>query len=463
MGNKMHDWKNAFEGAEVAPSDSVWTNIELELEKDAGGKMKQRLLFYKWLAAASVVFAMGIAGTYYLSVTNEDAPAKFQATNEQVNEGISEIETEESTTESSNQESGLTRNEVATTPGIEKSVNKQTGKSGSDNAQKSFVTRKDTDKQKVKVETTQPVATAQPIASVVKPAPNENFASRFSSPLNSQLVDKKQPVLVIPKEMEPESIADPGMVLLAKLRDEEKKYAEKEKKNSDEKVWTSLGFAAGSYNPNSSGSTVLNSGINGPGTASVSNPSSGSSYAVGIQVGGKITDRLVLLGGISYLTQNASYTSNTVFMEANTAKASLNDYAFSGKSQSMATPQYNLNNNLQFVSLPVQAGYVVLDRKFAIQLNGGIATDFFLLNTLTPDDSSIDKTTQGPGDDSQYRSVNFSGLLGTEFSYRLADRYRLALNPGMRYALNSIYKAEVPTEVSPITYDVALKFRYIFK
>ena len=29
-------WKNAFDGAESPPGDHVWTNVELELEREKG-------------------------------------------------------------------------------------------------------------------------------------------------------------------------------------------------------------------------------------------------------------------------------------------------------------------------------------------------------------------------------------------------------------------------------------------
>ncbi|HEU5148321.1 MAG TPA: hypothetical protein VFT90_16460, partial [Chryseosolibacter sp.] len=55
-------WKDAFENAEVAPSEKVWATIELDLEKAKAEKLKRRLFFYQMLAAASVVFAMAIGG-----------------------------------------------------------------------------------------------------------------------------------------------------------------------------------------------------------------------------------------------------------------------------------------------------------------------------------------------------------------------------------------------------------------
>src|SRR5690606_1674133 len=65
-------FKDAFKGAEVSPTENVWTNIELEITKAEGSKMKQRLLFYKMLAAASIAFAMCLTGIGYYTLTSNE-------------------------------------------------------------------------------------------------------------------------------------------------------------------------------------------------------------------------------------------------------------------------------------------------------------------------------------------------------------------------------------------------------
>ena len=59
--------------------------------------------------------------------------------------------------------------------------------------------------------------------------------------------------------------------------------------------------------------------------------------------------------------------------------------------------------------------------------------------------------------------VNFSGLFGTELSYRIGEHYRLALNPGLRYPFGSIYKSQIGVKSMPLTMDVGLKFKYFFR
>src|SRR4051812_25720678 len=71
--------KKAFDQAEVSPSENLWTNIELDLIKAEGEKMKRRLVFYKLMAAASITFALCVVGlgAYYVQHQNS-----FATTNE---------------------------------------------------------------------------------------------------------------------------------------------------------------------------------------------------------------------------------------------------------------------------------------------------------------------------------------------------------------------------------------------
>ena len=64
--------KESFKDAEVSPSDNLWTNIELDLEKENGSKMKRRIMFFQLLAAASIAFAMAFAGIGVYFVMNSE-------------------------------------------------------------------------------------------------------------------------------------------------------------------------------------------------------------------------------------------------------------------------------------------------------------------------------------------------------------------------------------------------------
>jgi len=101
-----------------------------------------------------------------------------------------------------------------------------------------------------------------------------------------------------------------------------------------------------------------------------------------------------------------------------------------------------------------------VDRKIGWQLNTGVATDIFIRNTLTDASGNASRFSQGAGDNSPYRSVSWSGLLGTELSYKVAKQYRFSVVPSMRYSVNSVLKS---SSSNPMVLDIGFRFRYIFK
>jgi hypothetical protein len=441
-------FKQAFDGAELAPSEGVWTNVELELEKKSSGKMKRRLIMFQLLAAASTVFALGFGAVYYLNVETIRATETLQASEQskvtsektEVLNNLDQPQTAKALVDQNS--SGATAN---------KAVKKQHAESNPSVASEKQVTTQSAKTPNSVLLTSSAYSTAK-----------DTTMYRVSEPgISFRYVVRTPSLNILKKEVEPETVPDAGMVLLAKLKDEERRY-QQEQAQPKEKIWTSVGMGAGMYNPNvQTSSTVISTSIGG-GRATSSKPSMGTSYTVGVSVGHKIAKRIILQGGVSYLTQNADFSSGA----SQNGVAALTEYASFNKNSDasfVAASPYTVNSSLQFISVPLQAGYVLVDRDFAIQLNGGITTDLFLSNTLTSEDENYKTVSQSAGENSPYRSVNFSGLVGTEFSYKVAQQYRISLVPGVRYSLNSIYKSEIGTQINPIVYDVSLRVRYIFK
>ncbi len=449
-------FRNAFQDAEMNPSSDIWAHVELGIEKDAGNVLKRRLAIYRWVAAASIIVAISILGINIYTNTFTATPQNSIVLNNK--QGI-DSQTENSNSGSINDtevpiskesEDALPvigRNEISNSNPGSKDIGKVHGNTiaGHENLAMS-----------------QPISNEDlPIAKEgVKPPLNKNRPIAALPPLVAQ-----RPYRLYFPKTEPDQID----LLLASIEIEERKQSEK-RKEKKETLWTSFAMAAGSYNPTSNASqnfAPASSPLTNVQASSVSNQidAAGYTFSSGLSVGGKLADRWILLGGVNYLTQNSNFSSNAILVEgANFKLASLNtlqDETFSGAIQS-STP-YTVSSSLKYFNVPVQTGYIIIDKAFGWQVQGGISTDFFLQNTLSADDVGLDKVSQSGGDDSPYRMVNFSGLLGTEVSYRFGQHYRLALNPGLRYPLNSIYKDETGVSATPITFDVGLKFHYIFR
>jgi hypothetical protein len=516
--------KDAFKDAEVTPSGNVWTNIELDLEKAAGDDIRRRLFYYKMVAAASVVFALSVGATtlYYLSSSprfgNQQAlleglQSKVPTESIQATSEVAVVE-EEGMNANQTLDSKLTPQGTNTSQSADANLNLE--KSSEVNTR-----AKNSTSGKIKEETTQNqnsevngnvsvhstlssesglaktnaakgnkmnsltansnASTSQNAGELNQPAKRVADGNQFipqSNAIQTSSVYALQKNLkpTIFKVEEVEVQPDPGALLLARLEEQEKAIqAEENKKDTrSDRLWTSVGVAAGSFN-------AVNSNVS-PGTmsttaspiaftqnVSVANQqakASGSTYSVGINVGAKIAKRWVVQGGFNYMTQSSDYTANTVMPAPDYQSFKVASYAMAdeiARQNVVPTAAYEVTNSLQYVSMPIQAGYVLINRTIGVQLNSGISTDLFLQNTLTAQDGGLDKTTQQSGSESPYRTINFSGLIGTEISYKLGQHYRLALNPGLRYPFNSIYKSDVGVSASPLTFDIGLRCRYIFQ
>jgi hypothetical protein len=165
--------------------------------------------------------------------------------------------------------------------------------------------------------------------------------------------------------------------------------------------------------------------------------------------------------GVQYINQSIGSVSNI------NSSGSLDAVAqFAGSSPSLnynTTTPYNITSVNEFVSVPVQAGYLFIDRKVGLQLNSGVSTDFFIRNTLSDPSGQRQSYSQSAGQDSPYRSVNFSGLLSGEVSYKLGNRYRVSLVPGFHYSFNPVLKSASGSSGNPFVWDVGFRFRYIIK
>lgn len=619
--NFENEWKNAFEQAEISPSDNLWTSIELELERAEGKKMKRKLLHYKFMAAASITFALCFAGVgfYYFSnerrnyssdqlalqstVKNELNTSALQSISERSNEGqllqkkneplnqssqvfdadkradetdraeenhlpfelkpnddgkislpvrrnsvglkaahqiqkrkphdgeefIAETR-DEILKDKTNTESNIFQNESQTEKYTKANIllsrgdnvksTKELRASGKpaaivdlDKHFKDNLENKEISEQGTNISNEPPVmitsklqyGTSSKDAAVALMRDNSSGSDHQTQTLtdNRERLVTKVPVGKLstdPKNLDgnftfrelPPLIEtpkvelsiqkkeeDPFKVMMARLEKREAELAKEDvkelRKNTIvEKLWTSVGFAAGNVNSSnssvssSSGNNTMARAGNTSNTAINQSRASGTSYSAGLNVGTKVAKRWVVQGGLNYISQTSAYQSDAVVASPNLDNfraASLTDVnntkSNTKASKLVGTSNYRVNNNLQYVSVPLQAGYIIVNHTFAFQVNGGISTDLFIQNTLTPENSNLEKVTQR-GDESSYRPVNFSGLFGTEISYRFGKHYRLALNPGLRYPINSIYKAGTGVVANPVTMDVAMRFRYIF-
>jgi hypothetical protein len=425
------EWSQAFEGAEVAPSESVWTSIDLKLSHAESGNMRRRVVFYQRLAAASVFFAVCITEQSEANVT-------AKGDNQNLSAGIRAKSTESSKpTESfsdANQKGSKSLVKENSTSVVMNQHNQQPVANAGDKT----------------IDLSETKSTAV-VSQELKTEPkwyDVTLAKKLD--LLASLNVKGKPV---------------DQVAGARKFKEVKKEASS---NKPEDWWASVNGSGGVYNQTTTSNSIASTAFMTSANANLraiptsTAASTGTSYSYGVSVGKTVAKRLVLMTGISYLNQSIDYNSNIVVLDAsNQSKAYLADIVSEATNLATTTP-YTIRNTNEFVSFPLQAGYLILNRKAGIQLNAGVAADLFYRNTIADQSGRISSYSQNAGDNSVYRTVNWTGLLGTELSYKMNNHYRISLVPGFRYSFDSVLKSTTGSTINPLVWDVGFRFKYIF-
>jgi hypothetical protein len=104
--------------------------------------------------------------------------------------------------------------------------------------------------------------------------------------------------------------------------------------------------------------------------------------------------------------------------------------------------EQGIEQHLDYLEVPFNLRYTLVDRTFELQLVGGLSTNFLVNNYVTMETGS---GTADIGYLTNIRSVNYSGNAGIGMIYHIHERFSLLLEPRFRYFLNSVNDASLPT------------------
>jgi hypothetical protein len=490
-----NQFRSVFENAESEPDERVWNSINTRLAEKENGVFRRKVVYWQWVAAASVLIAVAIGVISILNppLNNSSENIARNNTSVEAEEGNSDFS---GSSEKSRQESVQTEFSEKSDQAEQIAQNLMPSGSAAESAVASIE--------------------EQGITSADNFSKNQNEIADLppASSNNAKLVDKENlPVITgLNQEESDENRVSYGNgqvdmlayldvksleTLISTEKPEHKRlykvpevWRMKEKKKQTEEndvLWAGVNFSSGLFDPNFSqpleassfstaNSLIANSmdksaWTNNQPVEEKSNP--GVSFSTGINMGLKITPKLVLQTGIQYAMNNSSSSTSLVVESAGFSTTSNQrvpvhvsnyDYqAFRMSSTQVESVPVDVSNSFEFVSVPVQAGYVLFGNKFQVIMNGGISTEFFLRNQLKADDSGFRNVNVAAGNDAPYRSVSFNGLIGTTLSYRLNENYQITLDPGLRVSLSNFARDNYYFESHPRAFTVGLGMRYNFK
>lgn len=97
----------------------------------------------------------------------------------------------------------------------------------------------------------------------------------------------------------------------------------------------------------------------------------------------------------------------------------------------------NLNQRTQYIEVPLEMSYAILNKKISLAIRGGMSTLFLTENVISI--SGNDGNMQ-IGKASNLNNVHFSSNLGLGFSYNFMKNFQLNVEPTLKYQINTFSK-----------------------
>ncbi len=116
-----------------------------------------------------------------------------------------------------------------------------------------------------------------------------------------------------------------------------------------------------------------------------------------------------------------------------------------------------LNQKTQYIEVPLELSYAILNKKFGVAIKGGMSTLFLTENVISID--SNDGNMQ-IGKASNLNNVHFSSNLGLGLSYSFMKNFQLNLEPTLKYQINTFNKNS--EDFSPYVIGVNTGISYKF-
>ena len=186
----------------------------------------------------------------------------------------------------------------------------------------------------------------------------------------------------------------------------------------------------------------------------------GNTVSAGMMAGYKVGKHLVVKSGLVY-NKIRQTTNNVILMGANPTTNNLG-YAMNATTPSgqviltqkgnsgmnadlnlsnlagtstLYTSNGELNQNIDFIEIPLQATYKLISKKVNVGLTGGISTNILIGNKANLSENG---TGIGGGETSNMRSVVYSGAVGVEVGYEITNRIVFTVEPRLKQYINSL-------------------------
>lgn len=442
-------WGEAFDQAEQAPPAHIWTALDAQLANQEAKEYKKRLLIFQWSAAACVALLALFGVGYWASQSGTGVdPNSTEITSNP------EVENDSNNTPSITSRSSSIlpeENKKSTTP---TTLDKVDSRSTND-----------------RIEPSKP-AISLPLV------PEERPKSEVKSGYRTRTAEPHLLASMDPKDATfPSSLSKPALPYYL-YGVPNTSYVEEK---AEQQLWAGISMGSGSFDPafkspngnlNNAADFADESLMASSGFSSLSNqePSydPGYSLSAGLNVGTRLANRIILSTGLHYQafntadaeTQLVSQGKDYYALTGSATDDAYNDAAASEMLRAEAG-DVSLSNEYRYLTVPIRAGYVVLDKKLNIILNAGMSSNFLMDAYLENHDNNQSLSNDFNTTDN-YQSVYFNINTGIEFAYQFFKKYQITLEPNYNQALTNFTNSNHSKEGKPRNIGLSFGVKYNF-
>jgi hypothetical protein len=92
---------------------------------------------------------------------------------------------------------------------------------------------------------------------------------------------------------------------------------------------------------------------------------------------------------------------------------------------------------LGYIEVPLEVDYALIDRKFGVDLIGGVSSLFLVDNSVLLESEGL---VTEIGEATNANDVNFSAYFGMGFNYKFTPKVQLNIEPVFKYQMNTFSK-----------------------
>lgn len=476
-------FQEKFQDFEVNPPEFVWENIEEKLKE----KKKRRVIPFWWISSGvAALFVVGLL--VWNSNTNQTInPSNGIVVNDNNNQNSEENDTldnkksdvilnknasennqnaivsiENSSSSESNSSDGTINetNSLKTTKSITNKNKKAQQKNSGINATKAEAIASKTESKNIKINSATESDTA--FENNKKPLAENNLANDKKEKNNSTLLENQNPLktennigtdkiamknqdniaikgeIATPKDST--AVATVEKNELEELLNEKEKQIAKEQKLNRWQVTPNLApIYFGSFEDGSPLDNALDEN-----TKSYNN-----NISYGVAVDYAVSKKVKIRTGVNAFSVNYN-TNDIVFFQNSNARMMRNiDPTLQG-SLIEVVPIKNvnttfnrtqseqnlgvLNQKMGFIEMPLEVSYKLVDKKFGVEILGGMSTLFLNQNEVF---LQTDDMTMKIGEATNLNSVHFSTNFGVGLNYGFFKNFQARIEPTFKYQLNT--------------------------